>query len=299
MKNKCIHRYLKNCKVNPQPPGFADFLTGSITLFILSKRHGFDFFIDWSSHPIFKNFEYDDSVFVKMDDVETIELIPPYSPNHNNHSYENLLGLFNKKEDFYVFTNFDRLIHFENTLGFTDEEKKSAFEYIRKILSLEKTKSVEFDAVKKRADIVDKKYTAIHLRFHDVCLTDPNFAISQDMVNKILNFISNLERAEENIAILSNWQPFINFIKRFKPNLISFDSKPIHTGDLDRHLSFTNSVLVDEKLRDTIFDLKILSESKKIYAISQYGMTGFSNITSKIYNVDFEFLPDISYTDNN
>ena len=299
MKNKCIHRYLKNCKINPQPPGFADFLSGTITLFILSKRQGFDFFVDWASHPIFKNFEYDDSVFIRIEEdestFETFEFIPPKT---HEQSLKELTRLFEKKEDFCALTNYDQIVHFENKLEFTDEEKKMAFDFIKRMLSLEKGKAVEFEEFKKRAGLGDANYTALHFRFHDVCLINPNFGISQEMINKMLNFISNLERVEENIVIISNWLPFISFITRFKPNLISFGSKPIHTGDLDKHLGFNNGAIVDEKLRDTIFDMKILSESNRIFAVSQYGMTAFSNLTSKIYDVDFQFLEDISYTDN-
>jgi hypothetical protein len=32
MEPKCIHNYLTKCSTNPQPPGFADFLRGTIAL---------------------------------------------------------------------------------------------------------------------------------------------------------------------------------------------------------------------------------------------------------------------------
>jgi hypothetical protein len=36
-KKQCIHKYLNICKTNPQPPGFGDFLRGSIALYNFSK----------------------------------------------------------------------------------------------------------------------------------------------------------------------------------------------------------------------------------------------------------------------
>jgi len=288
MKNKCVHRYLTNCRTNPQPPGIADFLRGCVALFILSKRYDFDFFIDWSSHPIFKNFEYDESIFVRMaENVETIESIPPKSFQD---IYNHLIFLFERKEDFNILTN-SPYFGWGVDYGFSTEEIESGFEYIKKVLNLEKSRLVEYEDVKKRMGIADGDYTTIHLRFYDQCLTYPNFGVSQMMFNNFMQFVSDVEKGGGKIVILSNWMRFVDYVLQFKPNLLCFGGKPIHTGELDKHIGSPAS-LIDEKLRDTVFDLKILSESKKIYSISQYGGSGFSNLMSEIYHIDFEHISD-------
>lgn len=272
-----------------QPPGIADFLRGCITLFILSKRYDFDFFIDWSSHPIFKNFDYDESLFVRMEEnVETIESIPPKSFQD---IYNHLILLFKGKEDFYILTN-SPYFGWGVDYGFDKDEIESGFEYIKKVLNLEKNRIVEYEDVKKRMGVKDKDYTVIHLRFYDQCLTHQNFNITQMMFDKFMQFVSEVERTDEKIVILSNWMYFVDCVRQLKPNLLCFGGKPIHTGDLDKHIGFANSELVDEKLRDTVFDLKILSESKKIYSISQYGGSGFSHLMSEIYHIDFDHISD-------
>ena len=49
----CVHKYLSNCTTNPQPPGFADFLRGTITLYNLSQQYNYNLYVD-NSHIIFK-----------------------------------------------------------------------------------------------------------------------------------------------------------------------------------------------------------------------------------------------------
>jgi hypothetical protein len=39
MSKICVHQYLTSCKINPQPPGLADFLRGTRTLYLLSKKY--------------------------------------------------------------------------------------------------------------------------------------------------------------------------------------------------------------------------------------------------------------------
>ncbi len=53
MLKTCIHQYLTKCKTNPQPPGFADFLRGTRTLYLLSKKYDYIF-----SRKAFYQFKY-------------------------------------------------------------------------------------------------------------------------------------------------------------------------------------------------------------------------------------------------
>ena len=48
----CVHKYLTQCSTNPQPPGFADFLRGTIALYIFSKKYNYQLLLD-GSHPVF------------------------------------------------------------------------------------------------------------------------------------------------------------------------------------------------------------------------------------------------------
>ena len=49
----CIHKYLTKCLTNPQPPGFADFLRGTISFYNFSKKYSYKLFLDCSEHTLF------------------------------------------------------------------------------------------------------------------------------------------------------------------------------------------------------------------------------------------------------
>jgi len=54
-ENKTIvHKYITYCKTVVIPPGFGDFLRGTLYLYQLSQKLGLELIIDFSSHPIGK-----------------------------------------------------------------------------------------------------------------------------------------------------------------------------------------------------------------------------------------------------
>ena len=74
-----IHRYLTKTITNPQPPGFADFLRGTIALYQYSKKYGYDLYIDAFVHPIFKYFNKNEHYLEYDTGGHVNEFIPPYT----------------------------------------------------------------------------------------------------------------------------------------------------------------------------------------------------------------------------
>jgi hypothetical protein len=77
-EQKCVHKYLTACVSNPQPPGFADFLRGTITLYNLSKTYNYKLFID-NHHIIFNYLKPNPKIINTDESTVTLELIPPLS----------------------------------------------------------------------------------------------------------------------------------------------------------------------------------------------------------------------------
>ena len=101
--NVCIHRYLTKCLTNPQPPGFADFIRGTKSLYILSTKFNYKLLIDYNIHPLFKYFQFNENIYTnELNTNITTELLPPISYNE---IYSQLLNLFNLKQDLYLLTN--------------------------------------------------------------------------------------------------------------------------------------------------------------------------------------------------
>ena len=59
--NACIHHYLTECKTVEQPPGFADFLRGTLALYKLSKQYKYRFELE-RTHPVFSYLKTSDPV---------------------------------------------------------------------------------------------------------------------------------------------------------------------------------------------------------------------------------------------
>jgi hypothetical protein len=293
MKKNSIHRYLIHCETNPQPPGFADFLRGTITLYLLSKKYNYNFYIDYNSHPVFKNFKFDDTVYIKNTDCEnkTIELLPPI--DYKN-IYNNLKKLFMENKNMYLLTN-----SFHSGFGissnYTCDEVKDAHKFIQKMLIPSPNFQNVIDAKMKNMKIVENDYYVVHLRFNDCCLFDTSFDISEKSKNEIINLIDDIDKKKEKkIVILSNWKAITNFLQQKNSNVIITNGSPIHTGNLNNLITINNIINksaeneeVTNQLSDTMFDLYIISRCSEIYCASQYGRSGFSYEVSTIYNIKY------------
>ena len=77
---ECIHKYLTKCTNNPQPPGFADFLRGTIALYNMSKEYGYKLYID-GEHPIYKYLKQNKNIIKSDKNIKTEEYLPPISYN--------------------------------------------------------------------------------------------------------------------------------------------------------------------------------------------------------------------------
>lgn len=95
----CVHKYLTVCKTNPQPPGFGDFVRGTIAMFNFSQKYNYSLLID-KTHPLFHYLENNE--FLTITNDETFELLPPYSYDF---IYLSLHNLFIEGNNFTIMTN--------------------------------------------------------------------------------------------------------------------------------------------------------------------------------------------------
>jgi hypothetical protein len=280
----CIHRYLTKCKTNPQPPGFADFIRGTITLYLLSKRYNYKLLIDYNSHPLFKNLEFNEEYFIMDTKIcDTLEFLPPKS-------YQNI---YNDIETLFKHNNHIIYIHtnsFYSNHGicsnFTTDEINDAKKFIINLIKpnpeLLKYYNDKFN------DVLTNEYIVIHIRFHDNCFFDNNFDIPNNKIKNIVDFINNLSiQNNQQIIIISNWKKYINNNTFTHKNIYVSDSKPMHTGSLTRKIINSDDIELIDYLKDTLNDLLLLTNSKKNYCISQYGGSGFSELFSNIYNIPY------------
>jgi hypothetical protein len=268
----CIHYYLKYCNTNPQPPGLADFIRGTISLFLYCKKYNYKLYINYDIHPIFKYFNFDNNIYIKDTlSKNVIELLPPLSYDNIN---LNLLNLFQSNLDnINILTN-----SFYNEY---DKDINESYNYIKEMLLPNFEIKNMFESNLEKMKLVKNEYAVFHLRFHDNSIFNPSYDISEEIKLKIINLINNIKLENKNIVIITNFYNFINYLKTNIDNIFFSDNLPIHLGSLD------TSTNMEDKIKGTVCDLQYLINCNKIYAISEYGGTGFSSIISKIYNIEY------------
>ena len=127
-------------------------------------------------------------------------------------------------------------------------------------------------------------YISLHVRLGDKYIeTDNSYKadkndkrdINQDKINDYI-----VKNKNFNIILFCDNSKYKENMKKKFDNIIICDSQIGHT-------SFSNTT--DKQILDTITELYIMSQSKKIIAGS---ISGFSNIAAKFHNIPIEYLAD-------
>jgi hypothetical protein len=271
-KKECIHKYLTTCKTNPQPPGLADFLRGTIALYNFSKLYDYNLFID-NSHPLFSYLKPNE-IFVIDKSSETIELLPPLSYND---IYYNLNQMFIKGESFSIITNSFYTLQDNSPINWTPISDDCR-DYMKYILSpsVEIENKIEYVLNSIYNINVSNGFKVIHLRFGDNCLHNNIFDenLYKLHFDKIYNLINNNENIQ--FILLSDSVIMANKIKEDIPKIHYWDNSKVHLGDLKNKSDFS--------VFDTLVDFFIMTKSNEILVVNE---SGFSNIASIIYNIKY------------
>jgi len=265
----CIHKYLTKCKTNNQPPGFGDFLRGTIALYKYSKEYNYDVFLDKNIHPLFKYLKNNKYFLDTRIDENVYELIP----GSQGLSYEDidnwLIRLFKSNESFSLITNG----FYTNvpTLQNYGEINEGCKEFMKEILMPSDELNINIlNAYKEMNLDLAKGYNVIHLRFGDSFLHDDH--LNQSTCNLASGIIRNLIQTNPNsqFVLLSDSSKMANELKKENPELFYWDNTKIHLGDLRNDASGILSTMVD---------FFILSGCNEIFTNG----SGFNEIISVIY----------------
>ena len=264
----CIHSYLTICKTNPQPPGFADFLRGTIALYKLSQLHGYKLVID-RSHPLFIFLEGGQEIQTGP----TMEFLPPLSYST---IYNELNKLFSYKKTFKVMTNsFYTKVNGEMyNWGNITESCRS---FLKELLVPAPSIVSNIKSVFKNDYKLDyhQVFKAIHIRTNDSNIHKKEF--DDESFNKMLNEYSKKIKSiiEKDVpyVLITDWSILANKLKETIPNLYYWDNQKIHIGDMKNNSG--------SALMDTVTDFFILSKADEIFYINE---SGFSQVVSIIYD---------------
>jgi ASC-1-like (ASCH) protein len=269
----CIHKYLTKCLTNPQPPGFADFLRGTIALYNFSQKHGYKLLFD-NEHPLYKFIKPNENIISTDSSSDVIEILPPLDYDTLYHKLNNI---FSDNKSFKVMTNsFYNLNNIGKAYnwGGISEHCRG---YLRQIFcpSVELDNKIEHVIKSVYGIKTGETFKIIHVRFGDKFIHNNTY--DDSLYNLYYNKISNIINKNKNnkYVLISDSSIMANKLKINIPNLYYWDNKKIHMGDL---INNTESTLLD-----TLTDFFIMTKSNEIISNG----SGFSTCVSIIYNIKY------------
>ena len=271
-EKQCTHKYLKKCATNPQPPGIADFLRGSIALYKLSKKYGYKFYMD-DEHPIFNFLKQNTHIIHNTTNSITEEYLPPMSYDD---IYIELEKLFQSGRTFSVMTN--SFYNYQNGLltnfGAISNDCSEFFkDLLSPSIEVENTLESVFKTVYNIN--MNDNFKVIHLRFgdsfiHENMYNNTLYNTYFDKVSKLVNQSNN-----EKYILISDSSEIAKKLKANIPELLYWDNTKIHLGDLIN--------IQTSNILDTIVDFFIMSRSNQIISNG----SGFSEVCSTIFNIKY------------
>jgi len=273
IKRKCIHKYAFKCKTNPQPPGVADFIRGSICLYNLCEKYNYDFCMD-RSHTIFSYMKcYKPCISVD----DPYEFIPSTVFENYNSIYEAIETQFSSDRSFTCISNsfYTKMNGQMVNWGKIDESCKKFF---REIFTPNDEMLSYIQYILNSIHIGNESYNIIHLRFGDAYIHDGVF--DNEELHMIHIKLQSIIHDGSKYILLTDSDKMGDALKEKNPSLFYYKNAKIHLGDLR---SQTTSQMA---IKDTLADFFILSKANKIYSNG----SGFSIVNSILYSIDYSYL---------
>lgn len=256
-----VHSYRPQCQSVSQPPGFGDFLRGSVALYQLSIKYGFNLRLDFSSHPLYdfiKHCGEDDD----RNDLDVHEFF-----NQRNAELESFLVGQSEMGTIKVITH--AVPHRKITGG--------CRQFLLKYLKPTKALTDHLSSVLTTLNLTS--YCTVHFR-----MGDHHFGSELDLPTELENWFADdiLPVWGKNVLVISDNASIKKIIqKKFDIKII--DVNPVHLGQ---------SALCrasGEEVRNTFSEFLLMSRSSWIYQYSIYPWgSSFSEMCAEIFDIPFE-----------
>lgn len=256
-----VHTYRTVCDTVAQPPGFGDFLRGTVALFQLSRSYQFDLRIDFTHHPLSAHIYRHDRIPI-IDKEQIREFF-----NERNCELEPYLADLAGHREAFVFTH---AVPREPV----DDECRS---FILNRLQPRKDLVAYIKTLRSNFDL--NCYCTVHLRMGDH-LMEADATLPQFIIDWFKERI--LPQWGTNVLVVSDNPGVKDEIQKHFGVAIS-RTKPVHFGQC---LSVEETSL---GVRDTIAEFLLMAQSNLIYQYSVYPWgSGFSDMCSQLFQVPLE-----------
>jgi hypothetical protein len=258
----CIHRYLTQCATNPQPPGMADFIRGTIALFNYSQQYNFNILLDNTCHPIFAFLQNNHEYFINNTSIPVIELLSPISYAIIRQKLQNL---FEQNASFSIITN--SFYRDDNWGDITPQCQQ----FLQRIFTPTVDLQNYIDNVRINCKIPET-YDIIHIRMGDHFLIgnlnhDDTFYMYSGKIDKILR-----THPDRNFVLISDSITIARKLAEHHTTLTYWNNSKIHLGSLAHNWKkFDNNNIDYPSIRDTLADFFIMSKAQHIHSINRSG----------------------------
>lgn len=236
--------------------GLGDLLRGAISMFQLSKKYNFHFFLDVQLHPIsqflkYNKHPYSDMVLQNKDDIPFI--------------YPDDI------EDFLSNSNFDSGVSYlltnSHLIGEITQECKK---FIKNVLNPTDEFERYINDIKVSKN-TPENYNILHFRLGDsLLIRNENNIDFQHFIN-----IMNNNREHDDILMSDS----IRFKEHIMTNYHDVRLFHIHVA----HMGYIHHV---NNIKDTLFEFFVVTRAKKIKTFTVYGhISGFVHIAHLIYDI--------------
>jgi hypothetical protein len=248
-------------------PGLGDFFKGTFSLYNISKRNGYTFYIDISEHPIGKYIINTTPYKYTNLPNKTNEFFFYYNVQTHNELI-NKVDEFMKVEDIGVFeTNLEPEIN--------NELDNNDMLTIQKLFIPNDYLQDKINNIKLQLKL--DNYSVLHIRTGDKNI---NKGLDSKIVNSVEEILNKIKLTENTLLLSDSSELKLYLIKKY--NFKILESEIIHLG-------FLESNNIDNGIESTLIDFFLICGAKKIYSLSVYDWnSGFSTMASKVYVIPIE-----------
>ena len=129
-------------------------------------------------------------------------------------------------------------------------------------------------------NITSKQYIVIHIRSGDSYLKEENDTFTNGYIRDLITNIKKDINSENNYLLIADSNDVKKIIQKYFPNFKTLMNPITHFGE--------GVILEEEKVKNTLIDFYLLSQSKSIFSYSAYQHgSGFSYWCAKTFNIPY------------
>jgi hypothetical protein len=153
-------------------------------------------------------------------------------------------------------------------------------EHMRKFLEPTNEMKIIINQTLDDLNITSKQYIVIHIRSGDSYLKEENDTFTNGYIRDLITNIKKDINSENNYLLIADSNDVKKIIQKYFPNFKTLMNPITHFGE--------GVILEEEKVKNTLIDFYLLSQSKSIFSYSAYQHgSGFSYWCAKTFNIPY------------